>query len=336
MALRPEHLGRRVVVRRMVRGERGPSGGPAMTDVLGVLGAFTESTLLVRRDDGELVTVDRADVVAAKPVPPRTLECDRISPDDLQLVCAAGWQAPVQARLGTWVLRAGGGFTGRANSALPVGEPGVPLDDALERVKDFYARAGLPTQAQVVVGSEVMDALLARSWTRSRPNEADTLVQVARVAAARRASKGATGSDEVGLRPSPNDDWLRRYGRSTGASPDLVRSLLLGAERVTFAQVGEPAVAVGRAVVTGDWVGLYAVEVEPERRGSGLGSTIVDALLAWGAANGARSAYLQVLADNGAGLALYAPYGFRTHHSYRYLSPPTQPERSSSQVARTA
>lgn len=337
MALRPEHVGRRVVVRRMVAGERGPSGGPAMTDVLGVLDAFTEATLLIRRDDGELVTVDRADVVAGKPVPPRTVACDRISPDDLQLVCAAGWQAPVQERLGSWILRAGGGFTGRANSVLPVGDPGVPLDDALERVHDFYARAGLPPQAEVIVGSEVMAALLARSWTQARPDQADALVQVARVAEARRASRRPTGSHEVSLRSRPNDDWLRRYGRSTGASPDVVRSVLLGSEQVTFAQVGEPAVAVGRAVVTGDWVGLYAVEVEPERRGGGLGSAVVNALLEWGAANGARSAYLQVLADNGAGLALYAPHGFRTHHSYRYLAPPpAQPERSDSQVAMTA
>ena len=328
MALRPEHVGLRVVVRRTVAGERGPSGGPAMTDVLGVLDAFTDASLLVRRDDGELVTVARADVVAGKPVPPRTVAADRISPDDLQLVCAAGWQAPVQERLGTWILRAGGGFTGRANSVLPVGDPGRPLDEALERVHEFYVRAGLPTQAEVIVGSEVMDALLSRSWTRARPDQADALVQVARVAAARRTSREASNFHEVSLRPTPSDDWLRRYGRSTGASPDLVRSVLLGTERVTFAHVGEPAVAVGRAVVTGDWVGLYAVEVEPERRGTGLGSAVVNALLDWGAANGARSAYLQVLADNGAGLALYAPYGFRTHHSYRYLAPPTRPTDS--------
>lgn len=323
MPLRPEHVGHRVVVRRVVAGERGPSGGPALTDVLGILDAVTEDTLLVRRDNGELVTVRRADVVAAKPVPPRMLGRDRmISPDDLQLVCTAGWRAPVQERLGTWVLRAGGGFTGRANSVLPVGDPGLPLGSALERVHDFYARAGLPTQAQVIVGSEIMDALLARSWTRSRPDEADALVQVAPVSMARRAHGPAADSREVTLRPSPSRDWLSRYGRSSGASPDLVRSLLMSGEQVTFAQVGDPAVAVGRAVLTGDWVGLYAVEVQPDRRGKGLGSAIVTALLDWGAANGARSAYLQALADNGPGLALYAPYGFRTHHSYRYLRPP--------------
>jgi N-acetylglutamate synthase len=322
MALRPEDVGRRVVVRRVIPGERGPSGGPAMTDVLGVLDAFTEDLLLVRRDDGEVVSVDRVDVVAAKPVPPRALERHRISSDDLELVCAAGWPAPVQQRLGAWILRAAGGFTGRANSVLPVGDPGLPLDGALERVHDFYTRARLPTQAQAVVGSEVMDALQARDWTRSRPDEADVLVQVVPVDSARRVRRVDAGSPQVDMRDTPGDDWLRRYGRSTGADAEVVRSVLVGGERVTFAQVGDPAVAIGRAVVTGDWLGLYAVEVEPESRGNGLGSAIVTALLGWGAANGARSAYLQALADNRAGLGLYAPYGFRTHHSYRYLRPP--------------
>ena len=33
------------------------------------------------------------------------------------------------------------------------------------------------------------------------------------------------------------------------------------------------------------------------------------------------SAYLQTMPDNTAALALYEPYGFVTHHRYRYLAP---------------
>ncbi len=328
MALRAEDVGRRVVVRRVLAGEHGPTGGPALTDVLGILDVLSEDTLVVRRDDGEVVTVDRVDVVAAKPVPPRAFMRHRISPDDLELVCAAGWPASVQERLGDWILRAAGGFTGRANSALPVGDPGMPLDSALQRVHAFYSRSGLPTQAQVVVGSEVMDALLSRHWTRSRPDEADVLVQVVPLEAARRVRRADEASAQVRLGEAPDDHWLRRYGRSSGADAAVVRSVLVGGERVTFARIGDPALAIGRAVVTGDWVGLYAVEVAPDSRGQGLGSAVVTALLGWGAANGARSAYLQALADNSTGLSLYAPFGFRTHHSYRYLGPPSPPTQA--------
>jgi ribosomal protein S18 acetylase RimI-like enzyme len=322
MELGPEHVGRRVVVRRALPGERGPSGGPALTDVLGVLEALTDETLLVRRDDGDVVTVDRFRVVAAKPVPARTPARPRITPVALQIVCEAGWRAPVRERLGDWLLRAADGFTGRANSVLPVGDPGVPLDAALQRVQDFYARVQLRVQAEVIIGSGIADDLQARGWVAARPEQADTLVQVAALAATGRPYHGS-GAADVRLSERLDDDWLLRYGRSAGNDPGVVRSVLESGERVTFAQVEEPAIAVGRAVVTRGWLGLSAVEVEAGQRRQGLGSAVVDALLAWGSARGARSAYVQVLADNDAALALYARRGFRTHHGYRYLRPPS-------------
>ncbi len=71
MTLHPGLVGQRVVVRRVVRGEVGPSGGPALTDVLGILEAWDDQTLSVRREGGQLVTVPVADVVAGKQIPAR-------------------------------------------------------------------------------------------------------------------------------------------------------------------------------------------------------------------------------------------------------------------------
>ena len=70
MALSPADVGRRVVVRRVLPGERGPSGGPAFTDVIGVLERWEDQQLLVRRADGTAVSIDIGDVVAGKTVPP--------------------------------------------------------------------------------------------------------------------------------------------------------------------------------------------------------------------------------------------------------------------------
>lgn len=63
-------VGTRIVVRSLVPGETGPSGGPAMTDVLGVLEAADATTLTVRRRDESLVTVERSQIVALKAIPP--------------------------------------------------------------------------------------------------------------------------------------------------------------------------------------------------------------------------------------------------------------------------
>ena len=67
-----------------------------------------------------------------------------VSIAEVEAVAAQGWRAPEEARLGGWLLRAAEGFTGRANSALAVGDPGLPLADALARVCDWYAARGLP------------------------------------------------------------------------------------------------------------------------------------------------------------------------------------------------
>jgi GNAT superfamily N-acetyltransferase len=292
-----------------------------MTDVLGVLESLSENTLLVRRENGELVTVKQEEVVTSKPVPPRASVMHRISADRLQRICAAGWVAPIEERLGEWLLRAGGGFTGRANSVLTGADPGMPFDSALAVVSDFYAQHQLPPQAQVVVGSTVMAALTERRWVAARPDESDALVQIASVSMARRARPGGGGSVDVRILERLTDDWVARYGRTAGADSAVVRSLLASGGLVAFAQLGEPAVAIGRGVVTGDWLGLYAVEVDPSLRGNGLGSAVVDALFGWGASRGARSAYLQALAGNTGALALYGRYGFSTHHAYRFLRP---------------
>ena len=100
MPLNRDHVGQRVIVRRLLPGETGPSGGPAMTDVLGVLAAFDSSSLAVERDDGELVTILRADLVTGKPIPPRPVARMRISAAALQRICAAGWVAPDHEQLG--------------------------------------------------------------------------------------------------------------------------------------------------------------------------------------------------------------------------------------------
>jgi N-acetylglutamate synthase len=70
VALTSADVGRRVVVRRVLHGERGPSGGQALTDVIGMLEAWEPEFLVVRRKDDTTVRIAHTDVVAAKTVPP--------------------------------------------------------------------------------------------------------------------------------------------------------------------------------------------------------------------------------------------------------------------------
>jgi GNAT superfamily N-acetyltransferase len=321
MALSADLVGMRVVVRVRVPGETGPSGGPAMRDIIGVLIAWDIQALAVERADGRVETVPHADVVTGKPVPPRASVRQRMPAADLQRICDNGWRAPTTRALGDWLMRAAGGFTGRANSVLAAGDPGVPLDDALLEVVSFYADRELPALAQVVVDSPEDGQLTHRGWVPARPGDIHAIVQVASVAMARRVPSGPL-AEAVDIEASPSDAWIERYGRAREAGVDVVRSVLESGDHTAFARVGDPVVGIGRGVVTADWVGISAVEVDPSRRGEGIGAAVVATLLEWGASLGARSAYLQTLPRNEAALALYAPFGFITHHAYKYLRPP--------------
>lgn len=70
-ALGPHLVGQRVVVRRLLPGLTGPTGGPAMTDVTGICEAWDEAVVTLRREDGTTLAIRIEDVVAGKQIPPR-------------------------------------------------------------------------------------------------------------------------------------------------------------------------------------------------------------------------------------------------------------------------
>ncbi len=333
-SLGPHCVGQRVVVRRVLPGQRGPSGGPALTDVLGVLVGWTDTAAVVRGEDGEVVEVPRAHIVAGKPVPPRPSVRLRVPVADAERRAVASWPPVESTRVGDWLLRASDGFSARANSCLLLGDPGRPFDEALAEVVAFYGDRGLPTWVQVVTGSSERQQLDALGWPGARPGEADTaflLTGVARAARLLRRSVDPSSLPQVVLAEHVTPDWLAGDPRASD-SRDAALAVLEGPEEVAFGRVpgpegGEgPAAAAGRAALSRDgadtWVGITDVRVAPEHRRQGLASAVLEALLGWAAERGATTAYLQVREDNAAALALYGRLGFERHHSYAYLRPP--------------
>jgi ribosomal protein S18 acetylase RimI-like enzyme len=336
-------VGQRVVVRRLVPGETGPTGGPAFTDVLGVMEAWGPGTTAVRRDDGSVVHVEIALIVSGKPVPPRPSPRLRVPVEEAEHRALAGWPAVTAEPLGSWVLRAAGGFSSRANSVLAVGDPGVPFDQALDTVGAFYSAQGLPARAQVVSGSDQDDAFTAAGWVPARPGEADTLFQIGSVSRASRLARSLLPVDPpVAARGTTlTPAWLATDDRARLAG-DAARAVLEGSDLTVFVTVpdagpgtGEadaagtpvhgrpPALARGRAAggAEPDWVGVTDVWVAPDERRRGLALVVLLELLNWAAEQGATTAYLQVRGDNPAALGLYERLGFATHHAYRYLRP---------------
>ena len=183
--LGPHVVGQRVVVRRLLRGETGPPGGPAFTDALGVCLSWDDRTCVLQTDDGTTVAIATADIVSGKPVPPRPSPRHRVSPAQAQRRALALWPGLETEPLGDWTLRHSPTSTARrANSVLAMGPSGAP--DDYERVVAFYAaRTGRPIAA--VLPDSAEDAMFrSRGWV-AESHDADTLFQIGGVAAARRS-----------------------------------------------------------------------------------------------------------------------------------------------------
>ncbi|MBW0124688.1 GNAT family N-acetyltransferase [Pseudonocardia sp. KRD-176] len=67
--------------------------------------------------------------------------------------------------MGAWRLRAAGGYTARANTALALGDPGMPVPDALDAVRAFAAAHGVPPRVTVPAGSPWDTAVGRAGWT---------------------------------------------------------------------------------------------------------------------------------------------------------------------------
>jgi GNAT superfamily N-acetyltransferase len=100
----------------------------------------------------------------------------------LERVAAAHWRGTEEEWLGDWLLRAAEGFTGRANSALPLGDPGLPLDEALDAVTAWYRARGLPPMIVIPAAlepssaSQALDSQLAERQWATRPGPAFVMV----------------------------------------------------------------------------------------------------------------------------------------------------------------
>jgi ribosomal protein S18 acetylase RimI-like enzyme len=297
-----------------------------MTDLLGVMESWSATSTVVRGEDGTATEIRLADIVSGKPVPPRPSARMRVSAEEACRRSNASWPAVHVEPMGEWLLRASGGFSGRANSAMATGDPGVPFDAALERMVAFYRAHGLPPVAQVVAGSEVARRFDAAGWVPARPGEADTVFEVAPVAQASRAARrmGPPAAPPVSVSATADEAWLANDERAR-RHPAEALAVLQGPEQVGFLGVPGPEgplLAKGRVVVDGDWAGITDVWVSPDHRRRRLGLVVMAGLLGWAAERGATTAYLQVRGDNPAALALYDGLGFRTHHTYRYLTTP--------------
>jgi ribosomal protein S18 acetylase RimI-like enzyme len=267
-----------------------------MTDVLGTLLSWDSSTCVVAPESGAPVTIALADVVTGKPVPRRGSVRQRVSVREAELRALPLWTSPTTQPLGEWVLRVVEGERGRrsrrANSCLAVGDPGLSLEEAADRVREFYRGHDRDVLAQAEAGSDVESRLVALGWQILEPE--DTPYLVGSLVMARRAA----GAD------------------------DGVETVVDGTRVLATVTLDDKEVGRVRGELNADWLWVHGLRVEESQRRRGLGRRLMAGLLEAGAEAGAATVWLEVERDNTPAWMLYAGLGLREHHLCHYLRAP--------------
>lgn len=344
----PGLLGRRVSLRYRIAD---PAVTATLTDAVGEVTDVDAETVVVLTRRGP-VRVPTNAVTAVREIPPaRPKRASLVAVTRLEALCAAGWPAVVDFPLGQWRLRAAGGFTGRANSCLAVGDPGRPLPDALAEVRSFAAAHGLPARVQVPEGSPWHSSILGRGWhpddshaagwrvavlvsgiTKVALSDSSPISGVAKITFADRsrwrvaaveASGQAFAAAQEHVLTAPD---LTDVGFALAhADPGSARPGDGAARSAPQAAHSEPeADLIGsvRLAIVDDHLYVTRLGVAEEHRRHGLATALMNSAYRWGAERGARWCVLQVASHNDAALALYRRLGFTTHHHYVYLVPP--------------
>jgi N-acetylglutamate synthase len=219
-----------------------------------------------------------------------------------------------------WVLRFADGYSRRSNSVNPL----YPSTEDLAAKLRFCERRYRVASQRVVFKLtsspdhyELESALAAQGYAQ----EAQTSVQSLSLDGWRAEEiPGAAGWDD------PAEEWLQAQFRLNAVAPAnaaiarRILELIPRPRRFYALHAGGRIVACGVGMIDQGQLGLYDIDVDGGERRKGFGRMLMAGLLAWGKAQGAPVAILQVMENNPPALALYAGLGFYEEYRYWYRS----------------
>lgn len=308
-------IGQRVTLRM-----HDPQGG--FRDLVGVL----ESQTSVRKRDGSLTQFAPEQIAIWRKITPPADRAGRGAPlslriQEIELVANATWPAKEQVRLGDWILRASGKFSMRANSVLALGDPGINIQDAIEKVVTFYQERDLTPIFHIALPtySELNQTLEDQGWGTETTVRV-MVVDIPELLAERPKARDAAEDWEINS--SPSDEWIALQN-----DQGVLEIMQRAPAKYAGLRINGELIAVGRAANYEKWTVLTRLFVRPDYRSRGYGRALLLYLLNDAMEQGATKAMLQVGASNTGAISLYESMGFRHHHTYLYRSLRTsQPE----------
>lgn len=219
-----------------------------------------------------------------------------------------------------WILRFADGYTRRANSVSPLYASTLPLEDKIAHCRAVYAANNRRVVFKLTAAAqpESLDAELA---ARGYWKDAETSVQTLSLGGLRVTSYGDIES-------TCSDAWLAHFFRLNADDfnrlPTLERMLTNLRLPTAYASVRRngAVVALGIGVLEQGYIGISGIVVDAAWRRRGVGTELLNTLLAWGKANEAHTAHLQVMCDNAPAWSMYEKFGFIEQYRYWYRMQP--------------
>lgn len=230
--------------------------------------------------------------------------------------------APREQRLfDGWLLRFSPGKAKRARCINAICAGRMPLVEKLAQCEAAYAAAALPMILRLTPFSQPPDldaALEANGFVRFEDTRVLWLPTLDEI----------TALAPLALRAVTSNEFAHAVGALRGSPADQCEAHARRLRDAPVSHFGFVAERDGRTLACGQYAledtraGLYDVFTAAEARNQGLGNALCMQLLLRAREQGARSAYLQVDAENRAAISIYARLGFAHAYTYHYRARP--------------
>jgi len=216
-----------------------------------------------------------------------------------------------------WLIRLSNGYTKRANSVNPIYGSNEDLDDKIRYCESLFRAKNLKPVFKMTdsVFPDNLDAILEELGYMAIDHTSVQLLSLSELTEPLIHS--------VRLDERLTDEWLNQFctlNNQDGNKTTMKQMLSLIAPKTCFISLLDhgAVMACGLGVLERGYLGVFDIVTDARYRNRGFGEQLMLNLLNWGRENGAESAYLQVMLDNGPALRLYSKLGFQEMYRYWY------------------
>jgi N-acetylglutamate synthase len=239
-------------------------------------------------------------------------------PKRIEEMSLNGWPALQTVLYDGWLLRFADGYSKRSNSVNPLYGSSYDVEEKIMYCEKVYRKRGQASVFKVTPFAEPA-GLDTKLEERGYEFVDHTLVKTASL-----HDLEPPASGDVIITTELTSYWLDTIAelQSLSASQKETTRRMMEDQplRKAFVVVrsdGIP-VACGMAVIEQEYVGLYDIMTDPNRRGQGYGEALTRHLLWWARQEGAERGYLLVVKKNEAANRLYDKFGFKQIYDYWY------------------